>query len=335
MDVVTVAFYDTKPYDREYFSRAAEQAGAELHFHEFRLAASNASSAAGARVVCVFVNDRLDRECLQVLADGGVKLIALRCAGFNNVDLAAAKELGLGVVRVPAYSPHAVAEHAVALLMTLNRKIHRAFNRVRELNFSLGGLVGFDLHGRTVGIVGTGKIGRAAAQIFRGFGCDVCAYDPYPSEEWASDFGVRYVTLDELLGASEVVSLHLPLTPETFHLIGPESIARMKPGAYLVNTSRGKLVDSAAVIAALKSGQLGGVALDVYEEEEGVFFEDHSGAALQDDVLSRLLTFPNVLITSHQAFLTEEALSAIAGITLDSISRFARGEEAVKERTLA
>lgn len=334
MDAVTVAFYDTKPYDREYFSRAAELAEVELHFHEFRLAASNASSAAGSQVVCVFVNDRLDRECLQVLADGGVKLIALRCAGFNNVDLAVARELGLRVVRVPAYSPHAVAEHAVALLMTLNRKIHRAYNRVRELNFSLGGLVGFDLHGKTVGIIGTGKIGRVAAQIFRGFGCEVCAYDPYPSEEWASDFSVRYVPLDELLTASEVVSLHLPLTPETFHLIGPESIARMKPGAYLVNTSRGKLVDSAAVIAALKSGHLGGVALDVYEEEEGVFFEDHSGAALQDDVLSRLLTFPNVLITSHQAFLTGEALTAIAGITLDSIARFGRGEEAVKERVL-
>ena len=332
MEPVPVAFYDTKSYDREYFG--SETPGVEIRFHDFRLSAANASSAAGCRVVCVFVNDCLDRKCLQTLASSGVGLIALRCAGFNNVDLPAARELGLRVVRVPAYSPHAVAEHAVALLMTLNRKIHRAYNRVRELNFSLGGLVGFDLHGKTVGIIGTGKIGRVAAQIFRGFGCEVCAYDPFPMDEWARGCGVRYVTLEELFSASDVVSLHLPLTPETIHLIDAGTIARMKPGAYLVNTSRGKLVDSAAVIAALKTGHLGGVALDVYEEEEGVFFEDHSARALQDDVLSRLLTFPNVLITSHQAFLTREALTAIAAITLDSIRRFGAAEEAVAERVV-
>lgn len=334
MSLLPVAFYDTKPYDREYFGARCAEAGVEPRFHEFRLDASNAASAAGCRVVCVFVNDRLDRACLEVLKGLGVELIALRCAGFNNVDLAAAKELGLRAVRVPAYSPYAVAEHAVALLMALNRKIHRAFNRVRELNFSLGGLVGFDLHGKTVGILGTGKIGRIAGQIFRGFGCEVLAYDPYPQVEWAQQNGVRYTGLDELLGSSDVISLHMPLTPETDHLIGTDSIAKMKQGVYLVNTSRGKLVDSAAVIQALKSGRLGGVALDVYEEEEGVFFEDHSAGVLQDDVLSRLLTFPNVLITSHQAFLTKEALTAIAEVTLDSIHRFANGSEPAAERVV-
>jgi D-lactate dehydrogenase len=228
-----------------------------------------------------------------------------------------------------------VAEHAVALLLTLNRKIHRAYNRVREMNFSLGGLVGFDLHGKTVGIVGTGKIGRVAAQVFRGFGCGVLACDPYPETEWAGRHGVRYVEMDALLAASDVVSLHLPLTPQTAHLLNAESISRMKRGAYLVNTSRGKLVDSVAVISALKSGHLGGVSLDVYEEEEGVFFEDLSETPMQDDVLSRLLTFPNVLITSHQAFLTEEALTAIAETTVDSALRFLDGREPVPERVLA
>lgn len=332
--MLPVAFYDTKPYDREYFGPRCVEAGVEPRFHEFRLDATNVASASGCRVVCVFVNDRLDRACLEVLKGLGVELIALRCAGFNNVDLAAARELGLRVVRVPAYSPYAVAEHAVALLMALNRKIHRAFSRVREMNFSLGGLVGFDLHGKTVGILGTGKIGRIAAQIFRGFGCEVLAYDPFPQEAWAAENGVRYVALDELLGRSDVISLHLPLTPETDHLIDATSIAKMKPGVYLVNTSRGKLVDSTAVIQALKTGRLGGVALDVYEEEEGVFFEDHSATVMQDDVLSRLLTFPNVLITAHQAFLTKEALTAIAEVTLDSVRRYSEGAEPVAERVV-
>ncbi len=322
-----LAFYDTKPYDRTFFEAAvAGHEEVELVFHEFRLAAANAVSADGADAVCVFVNDKVDRGCLEVLAGMGIKLVALRCAGFNNLDLEAAKELGMTVVRVPAYSPYSVAEHAVALLLTLNRKIHRAFNRVRELNFSLGGLVGFDLHGKTVGILGTGKIGRIAAQIFRGFGCKVLAYDLFPQPEWAEKNEVRYVAMDELLAVSDVVSLHLPLTPESHHLLNSETIAKMKRGSYLINTSRGKLVDSAAVIRALKTGHLGGVALDVYEEEEGVFFEDHSASALQDDVLSRLLTFPNVLVTSHQAFLTEEALRAIAETTLNSIGCFLRGD---------
>ncbi len=317
-----VAFYDAKGYDRTYFAEPAALGGLDLVYHDFRLCAGNAASVDGAEVVCVFVNDKVNRACLELLAKAGVRLVALRCAGFNNVDLAAAVELGITVVRVPAYSPYAVAEHTVALLQTLNRKIHRAYNRVRELNFSLSGLVGFDLHGKTIGILGTGRIGRITAQIFRGYGCEVIASDPFPQTEWAERHGIRYADLEEVLAAADVVSLHMPLTPETHHLLNEGTIAQMKDGAYLINTSRGKLVDSAAVIFALKSGKLGGVALDVYEEEEGVFFEDHSDTALQDDVLSRLLTFPNVLVTSHQAFLTREALVAIAETTVDSIARF-------------
>lgn len=335
MSPITLAFYDTKPYDREYFARAAEGKDVILHLHEFRLTADTASSAQGADAVCVFVNDRLDRECLTKLAGLGVKLVALRCAGFNNVDRTAAGELGIIVVRVPSYSPHAVAEHAVALLLALNRKIHRAYNRVREQNFSLSGLVGFDLYGKTVGIVGTGKIGRVTAQIFRGFGCRVIAHDPQPTLEWAAEHGITCTSMETVLAESDVVSLHLPLTPETHHLLNGASIALMKPDAVLVNTSRGKLVDSGAVIQALKSGHLGGVALDVYEEEEGIFFEDHSGAVLQDDELARLMTFPNVLITAHQAFLTHEALSEIARVTLDSVLRFRDGTPPVAERVAA
>jgi D-lactate dehydrogenase len=322
----TVAFYDTKPYDREHFARAAS--AAELHwvFREFRLNADTAATAQGAQAVCVFVNDRVDRPCLEQLARLGVKLVALRCAGFNNVDLKAARELGLAVTRVPAYSPHAVAEHTVALLLALNRKIHRAYNRVREMNFSLNGLVGFDLAGKTVGIVGTGKIGRIAAQIFRGFEMRVLAYDPQPAADWARERGIDYVPLPRLLAESDVVSLHVPLLPDTHHLLRAETIAGMKRGAVIVNTSRGKLIDTTALIEALKSGHLGGVALDVYEEEEGLFFEDHSGEVLQDDELSRLLTFPNVLITAHQAFLTEEALNEIARVTTGNLLHHARGE---------
>jgi D-lactate dehydrogenase len=332
---LTLAFYDTKPYDRDYFGRAVDGTNVILHHHDFRLSSETASSAQGADAVCVFVNDRLNRECLTKLADLGVKLVALRCAGFNNVDRAAAVELGITVVRVPAYSPHAVAEHSVALLMALNRKIHRAYNRVREQNYSLSGLVGFDLNGKTVGIIGTGKIGRVTAQIYRGFGCRVIAHDPHPMIEWATEHGINYMSVESLLTESDVVSLHLPLTPETHYLLNVATVALMKPGAYLVNTSRGKLVETAAVIEALKSGQLGGVALDVYEEEEGIFFEDHSGVVLQDDELARLTTFPNVLITAHQAFLTHEALSEITRVTLDSISRFRDGHEPVAEREVA
>jgi D-lactate dehydrogenase len=321
----TVAFYDTKVYDRDYFERAPQAGDLHRVFHEFRLSSETVSSAAGASAVCVFVNDRLDSACLKQLHDLGVRLVALRCAGFNNVDLAAARALGLGVVRVPAYSPHAVAEHTLALLLALNRKIHRAYNRVREHNFSLGGLVGFDLHGKTVGVVGTGKIGKIAAQIFRGFGTEVLAYDPFPAPDWAIGHGVRYVTLEDLLARSHIVSLHLPLTAQSRYLLDAGRFALMKPGAYLINTSRGKLVDSTALIESLKSGRLGGVALDVYDEEEGIFFEDRSGEILQDDELSRLLTFPNVLITAHQAFLTHEALSEIARVTTANLAALAPG----------
>lgn len=326
--MTAVSFYDTKPYDRDYMTRAiAAQNGdaAPWHFHDFRLTPDTASSAAGSHAVCVFVNDVLDRACLRELAENGVRHVALRCAGFNQVDLAAARELGIAVTRVPAYSPYAVAEHTVALLMTLNRKIHRAYNRVREFNFALAGLVGFDLHGKTVGILGTGKIGRCAAQIFRGFGCRVLAYDPFPQMEWAAENRVEYAAFDEVLQSADILTLHLPLTPQTHHLLDAATLGRMKPGAYLVNTSRGKLVDTNAVIEALKAGRLGGVALDVYEEEEGIFFEDHSSRGLLDDDLSRLISFPNVLITSHQAFLTHEALSEIARVTVANLHAGAAG----------
>jgi D-lactate dehydrogenase len=323
--MIAAAFYDTKPYDRRYFEVAAKTRGVRCCFHEFRLSVETADAAAGSLAVCAFVNDRVDRPCLERLRRAGAKLVALRCAGFNNVDLAAAKEIGLAVTRVAAYSPHAVAEHTVGLLLALNRKIHRAYNRVRELNFSLNGLVGFDVFGKTIGIVGTGRIGKITAQIFRGFEATVLAFDPAPTNEWAVNHGVTYTDFDALLARSDIVSLHLPLTPQTHYLLNAATFARMKPGAFLLNTSRGKLVETTALIESLKEGRLGGVALDVYEEEEGVFFEDHSGEVLQDDELSRLLTFPNVLITAHQAFLTGEALSEIARVTAENFQRLAEG----------
>ena len=321
--MIEVAVFDAKPYDREYLGKAP---GADLiawRFNEFRLSAQTAMAARGAAAVCVFVNDQVDRKCLEALTELGIKLIALRCAGFNNVDLATACSLGLKIVRVPAYSPHAVAEHTVGLLLTLNRKIHRAYNRVRESNFSLSGLVGFDVFGKTVGIVGTGRIGRITAQIFRGFDANVIAYDPFPSQAWAEERKVRYCQLNSVLDQSDIISLHVPLTAETKHLVNAQSISAMKRGVVILNTSRGKLIDTSAVIDGLKSGHIGGVGLDVYEEEEGVFFEDLSGQVLQDDELSRLLSFPNVLITSHQAFLTHEALSEIARVTAANLNAFA------------
>jgi len=325
----TVAVFDTKPYDRDYLTAAATAAGLTCRFHEFRLDSDSAAIAQGADSVCIFVNDRADAPVLEKLAALGIRHLALRCAGFNQVDLPRARALGLTVTRVPAYSPHAVAEHTVALLLALVRKIPRAHNRVRELNFSLSGLVGFDLHGKTAGIIGTGQIGRLTAQILRGFGMKVLAFDPFPSVEWAASHAVDYVSLDQLLPASDVLSLHVPLTPATQHLVNADSLARMKPGVVLLNTSRGRLIDTAALIAALKKGHVGGVGLDVYEEEAGVFFEDLSGTVLADDELSRLLTFPNVLITSHQAFLTQEALTEIARVTIENIRRLAAGEPAL------
>src|SRR5215217_4532201 len=317
--LLTVVF-DTKPYDRDQLQRSHAGTNIEWRFMECRLSAETAAAATGAQAVCTFVNDRVDRACLEALVKLGVRHIALRCAGFNSVDLSAAKEFGIAVTRVPAYSPYAVAEHAVALLLALNRKIPRANNRVHDLNFALNGLVGFDLHGKTAGIVGTGKIGRIAAQILRGFGMRVLAFDVYPSPEWAQQHGIEYTDAKALARECEVISLHTPLTPETHHIIRRETLELMKPGAILINVSRGALIDTKALIEALKSGRLGGVALDVYEEEEGVFFEDLSGRILHDDELARLLTFPNVLITAHQAFLTREALGEIARVTVANLS---------------
>jgi len=321
-----VAVYDTKPYDREFLPAAKGGKKIRWRFHEFRLSAETVSTAEGAEAVCVFVNDVVDAPCVTKLAELRVRLVALRCAGHNNVDLEAAKRAGLHVTRVPAYSPHAVAEHAVALLLALNRRLHRAYNRVRELNFSLTGLVGANVHDKTVGVIGTGKIGKIAAQIFRGFGAKVLAYDPMPSADWAAQFGVHYAELPALLAASDIVSLHLPLLRETKNLINTRTLAQMKRGVILINSSRGKLIDTKALIQALKSGHVGGVALDVYEEEEGIFFQDLSGQVLQDDVLSRLLTFPNVLITSHQGFLTREGLGEIARVTVENILKLKGGE---------
>jgi D-lactate dehydrogenase len=314
-----VAMFDVHRYDRASFEAQNQQFGHELVYFEPRLTPLTAPLAQGFACVCSFVNDQLNETTLRTLHAGGVRHIALRCAGYNHVDLDTAKALGLIVTRVPEYSPYAVAEHAVALLLALNRKLHRAHNRIRDNNFSLDGLVGFDLHGRTVGVVGTGKIGAAFARIMRGFGCRLLGYDVHQQATLAAELQLSYVGLDELLSQSDVVSLHVPLMPQTHYLINAERLNRMKRGAVLINTSRGGLVDTRALIEALKHGQLGGAGLDVYEEEEGIFFEDLGEQILQDDVLARLLTFPNVLITSHQAFLTAEALANIAHSTLASI----------------
>ncbi|MFO7654783.1 MAG: 2-hydroxyacid dehydrogenase [Candidatus Krumholzibacteriia bacterium] len=319
-----VAVFDAKPYDRRYLGEAAGDDLA-LQFFAANLGPETATLALGFRVVCAFVNDDLSEAVVERLGAGGVELLALRSAGFNNVDLEAAGRHGVTVVRVPGYSPHAVAEHTVALILSLDRKIHRAYQRVREGNFSLAGLVGFDLHGRTAGIVGLGKIGRTLAEILRGFGMTVLGQDPYPDREFADRTGVELVDLDELLARSDIVSLNAPLTPETRHLIDAGAVARMKPGVMLVNTGRGALVDTAALIEGLKSGRIGAAGLDVYEEESEYFFEDRSDRVITDDLLARLLTFPNVLITSHQGFLTEEALRNIAATTMANIRSFLAG----------
>ncbi len=316
-----VSVFDTHRFDRAALENANQKAGHQLRFFEARLEQETAKLAAGCGAVCVFVNDALDTPTLEILHAGGTQLIALRCAGYNQVDLEAARRLGLTVVRVPEYSPYAVAEHAVALLLALNRKLHRAYNRVRESNFSLEGLVGFDLHGKTVGIVGTGKIGEVFAHIMAGFGCRLLAYDVQPR----SDLPVTYVSTDQLLRESDIISLHVPLLPETRHFFNEQTLSQLKPGAFIINTSRGALIETTALVEALKSGKVGGAALDVYEEETGIFFHDLSGEVLQDDLLARLISLPNVLITSHQAFLTKEALENIAQTTLDSISRFESG----------
>ena len=318
-----LAVFSTKPYDRFFLDAANAAAGHELAYVEARLTSATASLTEGAPAICAFVNDQLDRSTLAKLKACGVRLVALRSAGFNNVDLQAAEELGLAIARVPAYSPHAVAEHATALILTLNRKIHRAYARVREGNFALDGLLGFDLCGRTAGVVGTGKIGAAMARILTGFGCVVLAHDPAPDPECAA-LGVRYVALDELLSRSDIVTLHCPLTPATHHLINAASIGRMKRGVMLINTSRGAIIDTRAVIAGLKSGKIGHLGLDVYEEEADLFFEDLSRQVITDDVFARLLTFPNVVITGHQGFFTEEALRNIAQTTIENVTAFER-----------
>ncbi|NER59775.1 2-hydroxyacid dehydrogenase [Pseudomonas sp. MAFF212428] len=316
--------FSSQPYDQDSFSHAPGAAQLALHYQSARLSEDTAALAAGYEVVCAFINDDLSAAVLQRLKAGGTRLIALRSAGYNHVDLAAAKRLGLAVVRVPAYSPHAVAEHAVALILALNRRLHRAYNRTREGDFSLHGLTGFDLHGKTVGVVGTGQIGLAFARIMAGFGCQLLAYDPFPNPQ-VQALGARYLDLPDLLREAQIISLHCPLTTQTKHLINPQSLASLQPGAMLINTGRGALVDTPALIDALKSGQLGYLGLDVYEEEAQIFFEDRSDLPLQDDVLARLLTFPNVIVTAHQAFLTREALAAIAATTLDNIARWAAG----------
>jgi D-lactate dehydrogenase len=318
-----VAAYSAKPYDVEFLTAA--NTGHDLVFLEPRLAVETAPLAAEADAVCAFVNDDLAEAVLEEFAALGVRHIALRSAGFNHVDLKAAQRLGISVTRVPGYSPYAVAEHAVALLMALVRKTHRAYNRVREGNFSLVGLTGFDLHGKTVGVVGTGQIGTVFARIMTGFGCRVVAYDPYPSDA-CRELGVEYLELEHLLAESHIVSLHLPVTPQTRHLIDADRIAVMRDGVTLINTSRGALVDTRAVIEALKSGKIGLLGLDVYEEEAELFFEDRSDRVLGDDVFSRLLTFPNVIITGHQAFFTAEALENIATTTIGNLTAAERGE---------
>tara|TARA_R110002096_G_scaffold203718_15_gene389099 strand:+ start:966 stop:1961 length:996 start_codon:yes stop_codon:yes gene_type:complete len=319
-----IAVFSTKPHDRRGLEAANAAGNHELYFHEARLRPHSSRLAENRDAVCVFVNDELSEESIADLAGYGVRFIALRCAGFNNVDLTAAAKYGLQVVRVPAYSPYSVAEHAVALILTLNRRVHKAYNRVREGNFELRGLEGFDLHGKTVGVVGTGNIGKVFCRIMNGFGCRVLAFDPFPNPDCEA-LGVEYVALEELLGQSDIVSLHCPLSPQTHHLINANSLEQMKQGAMLVNTSRGGLVDTPALIGALKSGRIGGLALDVYEEEADLFFEDLSGEIIDDDLLMRLTTFPNVLITSHQAFFTHEALREIAETTLRNLTDLENG----------
>ena len=315
-----VSIFSTKSYDRQFFTAANAQYQHELTFLEPRLDRQTALLAKDAIAVCVFVNDEVDQATIEVLANLNVRLLALRSAGYNHVDVQAAKNLGIKLVRVPAYSPYAVAEHTVGLILTLNRKLHRAYNRVREGNFSLEGLLGFDLHDRTIGIIGTGRIGSIFAKIMTGFGCKVLAYDLYHNPECEA-IAVEYVDLPQLLSQSDIISLHCPLSPETHHLINEEAIAQMKPHAMLINTSRGALIDTDAVITALKSSQIGALGLDVYEQESKLFFEDHSDRILQDDTFARLMTFPNVMITGHQAFFTEDAMRAIAEITLANITQ--------------
>lgn len=325
-----IAVFSAKGYDRDSLDAANAAEGHQLTYHDAPLEIDTVGLAAGYDAVCIFVNDKADAAVLEKLKEGGTKLVALRCTGFNNVDLQAAERLGLKVVRVTNYSPHSVAEHAVALLLAINRKIHRAYNRTRDSNFALDGLMGFDLHGKSVAVIGTGKIGNVFAKIMIGFGCNVIGYDTYPSPEFEA-LGAHYAAPGEIARDADIISLHCPLTPETYHIINADTLARTKRGALLINTSRGGLVDTEAAIESLKSGQLGGLAIDVYEQEAGLFFRDLSSVVVADDVLQRLISFPNVIVTGHQAFFTREAIATICETTLRNVSEFAAGKPLTNE----
>lgn len=319
-----IAFFDTKSYDRRSFEARVDPKEFEISFFEARLSSKTANLVKGFDGVCAFVNDTLDARVIDILKREKIEVVAMRCAGYNNVDLKAAFN-NVHILRVPAYSPYAVAEHAAALILTLNRRTHKSYLRTRESNFALAGLEGFDLHGKTAGVIGTGKIGRIMIHILRGFGMDVLAHDPFPDQEYAQNEGFHYVDLDALYARSDIISLHCPLTKETHHLIHADALAAMKPGVMIINTSRGGLIDTKALVAGLKSGKIGYAGLDVYEEEGEYFFEDLSGEIISDDILARLLTFPNVLITAHQGFFTREALSNIAETTLGNFRALFEG----------
>lgn len=329
-----IAFFDTHQFDRDMFAETNKSFNFEIDYFEARLNKKTASLALGHDVVCCFVNDRLDADCVAELKAQGVKLIALRCAGFNQVDLVACDKAGIVVSIVPGYSPYAVAEFTAGLLLSLNRKIHRAYSRVRDHNFSLDGLVGFDLHGKTVGIIGAGKIGKIFANIMLSFGCKVLIHDLFEDAELRKNPSVKYLPLLDVCQNADIISLNIPLNPKTYHLISAELFSQMKNGVFIINTGRGALIDAKALIEALKSEKVGGAALDVYEEEESVFFQDLSDKMLKDDTLARLLSFPNVLITSHQAFLTKEALSNIARTTLDSVKEFEKTGKITGNKTV-
>ena len=322
-----IAFFDTKPYDREYFEKTPHD-GLHFKFYVNKLNAETAFVTKGCDGAVAFVNDSIDEKAINELYKYGVRVLAMRCAGYNNVDIKAAQGK-IKILRVPKYSPYAVAEHTMALLLCLNRKIHRAFNRTRDYNFSINGLTGFDLHGKTAGIIGTGKIGQIFIDICRGFGMNIIAYDPYPLE----NSGIEYVSKEELFRRSDIISLHCPLTKSTYHIVDEEALKEVKKDVYILNTSRGALIDAEALLAALKESRVGGAGLDVYEEESSLFFEDFSGSVIQDDVLSLLVNMPNVIVTSHQAFLTHEALSGIAEVTIDNLNSFFSGRELKNEVT--
>lgn len=320
-----VAFFDTKIYDIETFTKINTNDKIKIKFYNEKLNINTAIMAKGYEVVCVFVNDDLNKEVIKLLSENGLKYIVLRCAGYNNIDLSAAAKYNIKVARVPAYSPYSIAEHALALIFTLNRKTHKAYFRTRDGNFNINGLMGFDLHNKTIGVIGTGRIGQIFISIVSGLGMNILAYDPFPNEELKKR--VKFVELDELYKNSDIISLHCPLTKDTYHLINEKSINKMKDNVMLINTSRGKLIDTQAVINSLKDKKIGSAGLDVYEEEGDYFFEDLSHEVIEDDVLARLLTFSNVLITSHQGFFTREALDNIAESTFENIIKFSNGEE--------